>query len=177
MGAASGPVLTEPSPISPTSLTPARAISAKSSSTIPSSRIGAPACTLTPAGRKFAYALAATMASALSRRELTGRAFNVAGDVTMKASEYVQILAALSRRDVQLRPRTLAGWWALEHFGWAVKAVGRKANNSALSWRELNYRTGASTLDCQGTKDALDWSPEADRDRFIYRGIRAALRP
>ena len=121
--------------------------------------------------------VAAAMASAMGRRELTGRAFNVAGDVAMKASEYMQILAALSRRDVQLRPRTLAGWWTLEHFGWAVKAVGRKANNSALSWRELNYRTGASTLDCQGTKEALDWTPEADRDRFIDRGIRAALRP
>ena len=26
----------------------------------------------------------------------------------------------------------LPGWWALEHVGWTVKAVGRKANNSAL---------------------------------------------
>ena len=54
IGAASLPVLTEPSPISPTSLTPAFAISAKSSSTMPSSRIGAPACILTPAGRALA---------------------------------------------------------------------------------------------------------------------------
>ena len=57
MGAASLPVLTEPSPISPTSLTPARAISAKSSSTMPSSRMGAPACTLTPAGRSVRVGL------------------------------------------------------------------------------------------------------------------------
>ena len=54
MGAASWPVRTEPRPISPTRRTPARAISAKSSSTRPSSRIGAPAWTLTPAGRRFA---------------------------------------------------------------------------------------------------------------------------
>ena len=50
IGAALRPVLTDPSPISPMRLTPAAAISAKSSSTSPSSRIGAPACTLTPAG-------------------------------------------------------------------------------------------------------------------------------
>ena len=54
IGAASLPVRTEPRPISPTSLTPARAISAKSSSTMPSSRIGAPACIFTPAGRWLA---------------------------------------------------------------------------------------------------------------------------
>src|SRR3989442_7177668 len=55
IGAASLPDLTEPSPISPTSLTPAAAISAKSFSTMPSSRMGAPAWTFTPPGRKFAY--------------------------------------------------------------------------------------------------------------------------
>ncbi len=54
IGAASLPVRTVPRPISPISFTPARAISAKSSSTMPSSRIGAPACTLTPAGRALA---------------------------------------------------------------------------------------------------------------------------
>jgi nucleoside-diphosphate-sugar epimerase len=120
--------------------------------------------------------VAAAMVSALTRPALEGRAFNLAGDVDMRASEYVATLAALSRRDVRLHQRTLTAWWALEHFGWAVKAVGRKANNSALSWRELKYRTGASQLDCSGTKQALEWTPESDRDRFIDRGIRAAIR-
>ena len=41
-GAASAGDLTEPSPISPTSHTPSRAISAKSASTSPCSRISAP---------------------------------------------------------------------------------------------------------------------------------------
>ena len=121
--------------------------------------------------------VAAAMAGALELSGLEGRAFNLAGDVTMKASEYAAELAALSRRDIRLRKRSIGEWWALEHFGWAVKAVGRKANNSALSWRELKYRTGASRLDCRGTKETLRWSPEADRDRFIEAGIRAAVRP
>jgi len=121
--------------------------------------------------------VAAAMAAALEQSGLEGRAFNLAGDVPMKASEYVASLAAISRRDIRLRTRTLAEWWALEHFGWAVKAVGRKANNSALSWRELKYRTGASRLDCRGTKETLHWSPEADMDRFIDAGIRAAVHP
>jgi len=120
--------------------------------------------------------VASAMTAALGLDGLAGRAINLAGDVRMRASEYVELLASLSKRDVQLRRRSLANWWTLEHVGWAVKAVGRKANNSALSWRELNYRTGASTLDCTDTKQLLAWTPEADRDRFIERGIRAAIR-
>ena len=54
IGAASLPVFTEPRPISPTSFTPAEAMSAKSASVSPSSRMGAPPCTFTPPGRKFA---------------------------------------------------------------------------------------------------------------------------
>ena len=56
IGAASAPVLTDPRPTSPTRLTPAAASSAKSCSSRPSSRIGAPAWTLTPAGRTLAKA-------------------------------------------------------------------------------------------------------------------------
>ena len=73
IGAASAPVFTDPSPISPMSLTPPAAISAKSASTSPCSRIGAPARTLTPPGRNVAYARCATIASALSPTMSFGR--------------------------------------------------------------------------------------------------------
>ena len=121
--------------------------------------------------------VATAMVSALRRSGLEGRAFNVGGDVLLRASEYVSALAKFSRRDIQLRPRSLAGWWALEHFGRTVKVVGGKRDATALSWRELKYRSGASTLDCTDTKQTLAWTPEADRDRFLDLGIRAAVRP
>ena len=73
IGAASAPVFTEPRPTSPIRLTPAAASSAKSASSSPSSRIGAPAWTLTPAGRTLANALTATIASALSPTMSLGR--------------------------------------------------------------------------------------------------------
>ena len=50
IGAAAAPVRTDPSPISPSRLTPPAAISAMSSSVRPSSRIGAPPWTFTPPG-------------------------------------------------------------------------------------------------------------------------------
>jgi nucleoside-diphosphate-sugar epimerase len=121
--------------------------------------------------------VARAMATLSTRTGFEGRAFNLAGDVKLRASEYVAALAQLSQRDIRLKARSLTEWWVLEHFGWAVKAIGRKANNSALSWRELTYRTGAATLDCSDTKRDLGWHPEADRDRFIAAGIAAAIRP
>ena len=121
--------------------------------------------------------VAKAMVSALMRPGLEGRAFNVSGDVTLRASEYVAALAKFSRRDIQLRPRSLAFWWALEHFGRTVKVIGGKKDSTALSWRELKYRSGASTLDCSDTKQTLAWTPEADRDRFLDLGVRAAVRP
>ena len=54
IGAASLPVLTEPSPISPTSLTPARAISAKSSSTRPELQDRRPRVNLDAGGTRVA---------------------------------------------------------------------------------------------------------------------------
>ena len=59
MIAASSGSLTEPRPISPTILTPSRAISSKSSSVKPFSRITAPPRTFIPPGRKLAQDLAA----------------------------------------------------------------------------------------------------------------------
>ena len=73
IGAASAPVFTDPRPISPMRRTPAAAISAKSASTIPSSRIGAPARTLTPPGRRLAYAVDGAIASALRPTMSFGR--------------------------------------------------------------------------------------------------------
>src|SRR5438445_667791 len=73
IGAAALSVFTEPRPISPTRRTPAAAISAKSPSVMPSSRMGAPAWTFTPPGRKFAYDFAATIASALRPTMSLGR--------------------------------------------------------------------------------------------------------
>jgi hypothetical protein len=67
------------------------------------------------------------------------------------------------------------GWWALEHFAWTVKKIGRRQNNVAMSWRELTYRTGATRIDCTDTKTTLQWTPEANRDAFFRRGVHDAI--
>ena len=119
--------------------------------------------------------VASAMVAAIGRRELAGRAFNLVGDVTPTAAEYVAAVREATGRDVQLVRRSVAEWWALEHFAWTVKMIGRRQNNVAMSWRELTYRTGATRIDCADTKTTLQWTPEADRAAFFRRGVRDAV--
>jgi predicted dehydrogenase/nucleoside-diphosphate-sugar epimerase len=119
--------------------------------------------------------VASAMVAAIGRRELAGRAFNLVGDVTPTAAEYVAAVREATGRDVQLVRRSVAEWWALEHFAWTVKMIGRRQNNVAMSWRELTYRTGATRIDCADTKATLQWTPEADRATFFRRGVRDAV--
>ena len=119
--------------------------------------------------------VASAMVAAIGRRELAGRAFNLVGDVTPTAAEYVAAVREATGRDVQLVRRSVAEWWALEHFAWTVKKIGRRQNNVAMSWRELTYRTGATRIDCADTKTTLQWTPEADRDAFFRRGVHDAV--
>jgi len=70
---ASSPALTEPRPTSPSSFTPASAMSLKSCSVIPFSMTGAPASTLTPPGRKLSKARWAVIASAFRPTMSLGR--------------------------------------------------------------------------------------------------------
>jgi nucleoside-diphosphate-sugar epimerase len=119
--------------------------------------------------------VASAMVAAIGRRDLAGRAFNLVGDVTPSAAEYVAAVREATGRDVQLVRRSVAGWWALEHFAWTVKKIGRRQNNVAMSWRELTYRTGATRIDCTDTKTTLQWTPEANRDAFFRRGVHDAI--
>jgi predicted dehydrogenase/nucleoside-diphosphate-sugar epimerase len=109
-------------------------------------------------------------------RQLAGKAFNLVGDVRLSAREYIDALRRESERDFRLYPQSVAFWTGLELAKWAIKAAAFKPENSRLSWREVAYRTGAAAFDCRGTKAALGWQPEVDREEFILKGLVAALR-
>jgi nucleoside-diphosphate-sugar epimerase len=113
--------------------------------------------------------------AALGKTGIAGQAFNLVGDVRLSAAEYIQAVREESGRDVQLHRRSVLEWKILENLIWSVKAVARKSDNTALSYRELAYRTAASPIDCTATKHTLGWQPVADREQFIELGIRQAL--
>jgi predicted dehydrogenase/nucleoside-diphosphate-sugar epimerase len=107
---------------------------------------------------------------------IAGKAFNLVGDVRLSAQEYIDAVRAESHRDFQLNRQSVATWALLELSKWVIKAAARKPENTRLTWRELKYRTAAASFDCRGTKQFLGWVPTSDRQVFLERGIRAALR-
>ncbi len=104
-----------------------------------------------------------------------GRTFNLVGDVRLTADEYVNELRDASQRDFRIHKQSVGFWVSLEWFKWLVKAVARKKNNVRMTWREVAYRTGAAEFDTSRCKTLLAWNPEQDRERFIEKGIRAAI--
>jgi nucleoside-diphosphate-sugar epimerase len=119
--------------------------------------------------------VASAFVAAIGKQGVAGQAFNLVGDVRLTASEYIQAVRNESGRDVRLHRRSVLAWKALENLIWTIKAVARKPDNYALSYRELSYRTAASPIDCTKTKRILNWQPVADREQFIEHGIRRAL--
>ena len=120
--------------------------------------------------------VAAALALAVGKPGLEGQSFNLVGDVRLTAREYIDALGRETGRDVRLHRKSVLSWAAAELAIWAVKAVGRKPNNSRMTYRELAYRTAASEFDCGQAKKLLGWRPVADREEFIERGVRRALR-
>jgi nucleoside-diphosphate-sugar epimerase len=113
--------------------------------------------------------------AALGRPGIAGKAYNLVGDVRLSAAEYIHAVRDESGRDIQLHCRSVLEWKLLESLIWWVKAVARKPDNHALSYRELAYRTTVSPIDCTLTKRDLGWQPVSDREKFVELGIRQAL--
>lgn len=109
-------------------------------------------------------------------QDVAGKAFNLVGDVRLSAREYVDVLRRESERDFRLYKQSIAFWTMLELAKWTIKAAAFKPENARLTWREVAYRTGAASFDCEKTKQILAWRPENDRQTFIDKGIVAALR-
>jgi nucleoside-diphosphate-sugar epimerase len=108
--------------------------------------------------------------------EVAGKKFNVVGDVRLSADEYVDALRRESHRDFRVQRQSVPAWTTIEFMKWMVKLLARKPENTRLTWREVAYRTAAARFDCEQTKRVLRWQPTSDREEFIERGIRAALR-
>jgi nucleoside-diphosphate-sugar epimerase len=120
--------------------------------------------------------VAAAMTLALGRSGLEGRAFNLVGDVRLSARQYIDELSRETCRDVRLHRRSVLAWAAAELGIWSVKAIGRKPNNVRMTYRELAYRTATSEFDCRLAKEQLGWRPVADREEFVEKAVRRALR-
>jgi nucleoside-diphosphate-sugar epimerase len=120
--------------------------------------------------------VAAALVHALDKDGLEGKAFNLVGDVRLSAAEVIDLLRDQSCRDFRLHRQSLLKWFVIDLAKWAVKAAARKPENPFPSWRDLATRSLAARFDCRLANELLGWRPVAEREEFIERGFRQALR-
>jgi nucleoside-diphosphate-sugar epimerase len=120
--------------------------------------------------------VAAAFALAVGKPGLEGQSFNLVGDVRLSAEEYIAALREASGRDIRLHRQSILKWYSIDVAKWAVKLAARKPENSFPSYADLASRALVSPFDCTRAKRVLGWAPESDRERFIERGIREAVR-
>jgi nucleoside-diphosphate-sugar epimerase len=114
--------------------------------------------------------VAEAMAVALDVPDIEGRAFNLAGDVSISAREYVRLIAESSLRNFRIYPRNLALLWMQEAIVGATKRlVGRGGERQ--SYRDMVSSSKQSTLDCTAAKEVLGWKPNASFERFKAEAI------
>ena len=120
--------------------------------------------------------VAVAIALACAAPGIEGRAFNLVGEVLLTAREYTEELGRALGRPLRFHPHSPAGLMLVELAKWVVKrAGGRKA--PLPSRRDLLSRGLIAEFDCSDARDALGWTPVADRDRFIELAIRVHARP
>ena len=115
--------------------------------------------------------VAAAILHAASAPGIDGHCYNLVGDVRLSAREYIRELAEVLERPLRFHPQSTIRLHAIEILKWAVKRVAGRAAPFPR-YRELRSRGLFSRFDCTDAKTDLDWSPEADRSRFIERAIR-----
>ena len=106
----------------------------------------------------------------LGRGDLTGRCYNLVGDVRLNAREYIADLGAALGRPLRFHPGSGIGWYADDLVKWGIKTVaGRSVPRPSLT--DFRSRGLAARFDTSDIKRDLGWAPEADRQRFIARAF------
>jgi nucleoside-diphosphate-sugar epimerase/predicted dehydrogenase len=114
--------------------------------------------------------VASAVLAAAEREGVLGHCFNLVGDVRLTARDYVACLSQVLGRPFEFHSRLPDLLYMSER----MKAgLPRRPDREGpfCSRRELASRGMIASFDCSDTKAALAWSPVADRQTFIARGI------
>jgi predicted dehydrogenase/nucleoside-diphosphate-sugar epimerase len=124
---------------------------------------------LNPLPFVLAEDVAAAVVACAERDGALGHCFNLVGDVRLSARDYVAALGQVLQRPFQFHPRS-PDWLYLSE---RLKTGLRRKYGAGpfCSRRELASRGMAASFDCADAKAALAWTPIADRETFIARGL------
>lgn len=113
----------------------------------------------------------AIVRTALTDKDLDGKAYNLVGDVRLTAQEYIAELGKALGRKLHYAPQPLFKSQTIEIGKWLVKRFLQHRQDNFPSFRDLKSRGLVAKFDCSDIKQDLGWTPESNRERFITKGI------
>jgi nucleoside-diphosphate-sugar epimerase len=107
--------------------------------------------------------------------DAVGRSFNLIGDPMLSARGYFDAIQQSLGARIKVRSGDLTVFWAADGVKYLLKTkVLRRHGVVRPSLKDWKSRAHFSPFDNAQPKAVLGWQPEADKQRFIERGIRDA---
>ncbi len=141
---------------------------------------GATACKLWGDGRNFmpfvlVDDVAAGLVLAMDKPEALGRSFNLIGEPMLSARDYFDEVSRACGVRMRTGPTPVWTYFVVDMVKyWLKRLIARKPGLTRPSFRDWSSRAQRSPFDNAAAKQVLGWAPEADRARFVERGIAQA---
>ena len=119
--------------------------------------------------------VADALALAFDAPAIEGQAFLLTSEPLLSAEEYVQALSAHAGIRIEARPRPAWRYWLADLVKEGVKNVIRHPNRRRPSLHDWRCRSHRARYDSSDARARLGWSPVADKDVMIRRGIHASV--
>ncbi len=115
------------------------------------------------------------MVLALGVAGITGRSFNLVGDASVSAIEYIEQVEQRAGMRIRKTPTPAWRFFAEDMAKFAVKTVGRVPDRRRPSYQDYVGRAARATISGERAKTILGWKPNAEQDKLIRDGIHAAV--
>lgn len=108
---------------------------------------------------------------AIERRGIEHESFNLVGDPCLSALDYLKALEDYAHIRIRAMPTPIARFYAADMFKYGVKVAVRWPERRMPAYRDWESRTQRAHFDCTKAKTRLGWTPVADVQELIRRGI------
>lgn len=113
---------------------------------------------------------AAAIVSSLTAPRAVGKSYNLVGEVTPSAREFIKSIGDVLGRPLHFVPSSPTGLWLTEMGKWVIKRIaGRKIGRPYR--RDILSRGLTARFDCSDAKRDLDWQPVTDPTEFHRKAV------
>jgi nucleoside-diphosphate-sugar epimerase len=114
---------------------------------------------------------AEAMVRALHAPGIAGESFNLIGDASLSGNEYLDALERSAGIEIKRSPRPAWRLFAQGLAKWGLSVLAGRPEHPLPSYRYCDGLSCRASYSADRAKRRLGWSPVADRERMIERGV------